>query len=524
MATGCRRIVRVRSAPPFDSTLCAANSPVNRDQIVSNALLGASVGLSTFAAVVWLCAPHLAGASLVVRGLIALAPAALCVGGLLFELKRRRKAEASARHYLEELSRTDAVSLCDEQAATSAAAHLTPAWRSAVRRVWGLVAEQSQKLCDAEQARARAEIRSQRMAAERKQLADILAGLSDPVLAIDQYDELLLANPSAEQTLHFTSRLAEKRALENLVHCEQLVELLRDTRRRKAPSTRTTELSLVDADGNESAYRVTCRSLQTDAHDHDRNAPHGAVAVLHDIGQLRAIQKRNAEFVSAVSHEMKAPLSGIKAYVELLADGEAEDEATREEFLGVINSQADRLQRLVENLLNLARMEAGVVEVHKQPRSLNELMEESLNIVQPSAEAKNITLVSDLSPMYLDVHADRDMILQAAINLLSNAVKYTPCGGRVTLRTRMEDNQVLFEVEDTGVGLSPEDCARVFEKFYRVKKDSHMAQGTGLGLALAKHIVEDVHGGSLTVESELGKGSVFRVLLPNAGCLATAKN
>jgi len=122
--------------------------------------------------------------------------------------------------------------------------------------------------------------------------------------------------------------------------------------------------------------------------------------------------------------------------------------------------------------------------------------------------------------MYLGVLADRDMLLQSAINLLSNAIKYTPEGGRVTLRSRLVDNEVAFEVEDTGVGLSEEDCRRVFEKFYRVKKDKTMASGTGLGLPLAKHIVEDVHGGRLTVQSELGAGSTFCVTLPNAGQMA----
>ena len=138
-----------------------------------------------------------------------------------------------------------------------------------------------------------------------------------------------------------------------------------------------------------------------------------------------------------------------------------------------------------------------MVNVSKQPRSLNELLEEAVRIVRPSAEAKQIQLASELSPLYLGVLADRDMLLQAAINLLSNAVKYTPSGGRVTLRSRLDDEQVRFEVQDTGVGLSEDDCRRVFEKFYRVKKDQEMAAGTGLGLPLAKHIVEDVHGGRL---------------------------
>jgi two-component system phosphate regulon sensor histidine kinase PhoR len=137
--------------------------------------------------------------------------------------------------------------------------------------------------------------------------------------------------------------------------------------------------------------------------------------------------------------------------------------------------------------------------------------------VVPSAEAKNIKLVSDLSPMYLGALVDRDMILQAAINLLSNAIKYTPECGRVVLRSRTADNEVIFEVEDTGVGLNEEDRNKVFEKFYRVKKDRNMAQGTGLGLPLAKHIVEDVHSGKLTVDSVLEKGSTFRVTLPSAG-------
>jgi two-component system phosphate regulon sensor histidine kinase PhoR len=213
---------------------------------------------------------------------------------------------------------------------------------------------------------------------------------------------------------------------------------------------------------------------------------------------------------------MKTPLSGIKAYVELLADGDAEDDATREEFLEVINSQADRLQRLIDNLLNLARIEAGVVGVNKRPQSLNELLEETLHVVQHAAEQKRIELESDLSPMYLGVLVDHDMAMQAAINLLSNAIKYTPEGGHVTLRSRLADNEVQFEVQDTGVGLSEEDCSRVFEKFYRVKKDQNMAPGTGLGLPLAKHIVEDVHGGRLTVKSQLGAGSTFTVSLPQA--------
>ena len=363
------------------------------------------------------------------------------------------------------------------------------------------------------------EIRCRRAASERERITTILSGLPEPILAIDDFGELLLANTAAEKMFHFDAKDARHQAIGQLVRCEKLVNLLRNTCHRKTATTYSEEIEIVDDPGHSQWFCASASKLQSPAGEDEqpKASTHGTVAVLRDIGSQKALQKRNAEFVSAVSHEMKTPLAGIKAYVELLVDGDAEDEATREEFLGVINGQADRLERLIDNMLNLARIEAGVVSVNKKSRSLNELLEEAVHVVQPTAEAKRIELVTELSPLYLGVLADRDMLLQSAINLLSNAVKYTPEGGRVTLRSRLADDEVTFEVEDTGVGLSEEDCRRVFEKFYRVKKDKSMASGTGLGLPLAKHIVEDVHGGRLSVESVLGAGSTFCVVLPNAG-------
>ena len=154
-------------------------------------------------------------------------------------------------------------------------------------------------------------------------------------------------------------------------------------------------------------------------------------------------------------------------------------------------------------------------QVNKVPLSLNPLLHEAFNVLVPAAEQKNMKLVNELSPLYLGVLADRDTLLQAAINLLSNALKYTPVGGTVFLRSRLNEDEIIIEVQDTGVGLSPEDCQKVFEKFYRVKKDKDMAPGTGLGLPLVKHIVEDIHGGKIEVESEVGKGSTFRLILPS---------
>ncbi len=482
---------------------------------LANWLAGASLALSVGFGFAWLGGTE----SWPLRAAALGGGLALAVGSVFVLERTQRRARRAAQLRLEALCRFGA----QDAYAGSIDGGLPPLppqnpWAGAVDQVRDAMVRLHRRVQDLEQAQAAIEIRSRRAATEAARIRRIFSGLADPILAIDNYDDVVLANRSAEQLFRIEPEKSETKALAQLVRCQKLVQLLTATRRRKTASQRVDEVEIADDQGQSHWYRATAVKLGADrADDYAEGADEVAVAVLRDIGDQKTLQKRNAEFVSSVSHEMKTPLAGIKAYVELLADGDAEDEATREEFLSVINGQTDRLQRLVDNLLNLARIEAGVVNVSKESRSLNELLEEALHVVQPSAEAKNIELRSDLSPLYLGVVADRDMLLQAAINLLSNAVKYTPGGGKVTLRSRLVDSMVRFEVQDTGVGLSEEDCRRVFDKFYRVKKDKEMAAGTGLGLALAKHIVEDVHGGKLAVESALGQGSTFAVTLPCAG-------
>jgi len=327
------------------------------------------------------------------------------------------------------------------------------------------------------------------------------------------------ANAHAEKLFEFDVAANVRCRIAQWQACDPLLDLLTELQRRPAGTARTADFEITDPSGAKRSYRVTARNHAATSPGATDSGLRGVVAVMQDISSQREIGRRHAEFVSAVSHEMKTPLSGIKAYVELLADPDVTDEKLREEFLAVINSQADRLQRLIDNLLNLARIESGVVKVHKESASLNELLKDVLDVVRPAAEQKRIELRADLSPMYLGALVDRDQISQAAINLLSNAIKYTPEGGTVTLRSRILDDRVQFDVEDTGVGISAEDCTRVFQKFYRVKSHSDMAPGTGLGLALAKSIVEEVHGGSLTLKSEVGRGSTFSVTLAAAGAM-----
>jgi len=485
------------------------NNTIQRYEV--KLLLVITIGL----AAAWVIEPTLPASSWVWR--LFLAIGCLAAAGAMFRLDamRQSSSERSAQRYIDMLCRLDHHDLADaELNGTLPCLPNNNHWQPIFSRVRECLVEYGCRADEAEHNWTSAEVKLRRVTNEYARLNDFANGLPDAALATNPYGEIVWANQAARKLFALEIDENSPVSAAKQLNCTALVDVLGDTLKRHSATHRTSELEIASASGRLCWYRLTCRALVGDSED-GKSELNGAVLVLADISSERGIQKRHAEFVSAASHEMKTPLSGIRAYVELLLDGEAEDDVTREEFLTVIDTQADRLQRLIENLLNLARVEAGVEKVEKQNHSLNELLEAAHSVVQPSSEQKQITLAVDLSPMYLGVFVDRDMLMQSAINLLSNAIKYTEPGGKVTLRSRMEENAAVFEVEDTGVGLSDEDCAKVFEKFYRVKKDQKMAPGTGLGLPLAKHIVEDVHGGSLTVSSHLGTGSIFRISLPS---------
>jgi two-component system, OmpR family, phosphate regulon sensor histidine kinase PhoR len=225
----------------------------------------------------------------------------------------------------------------------------------------------------------------------------------------------------------------------------------------------------------------------------------------------KEVAEMKNDFVSNVSHELRTPLASIKAYIEMLIDGEADDEKTKTEFYEVIQNEANRLSRLIDNILNISRIESGLVKINKQPQSLMVIVKEALEVIAPQAKLKNIKLDEHLMPAIYQTQADKDMLYQAVLNLLSNAVKYTPEGGTITVSATVDEakRQLVAKISDTGVGIPPKDLPFVFDKFYRAESNNRMAKGTGLGLSLVKHIVETVHHGRMFVESSVGKGSTF---------------
>jgi len=360
---------------------------------------------------------------------------------------------------------------------------------------------------------------------QKRNIEAIIYGIRDAVIVIDEFDRLSMANEGAGRLFNFDFRTSQQRPIDELIGTlegdkgkNEFVDFLRRSRKSKVRATRreiefSADLLKAPEDGGPKTFDCIVSCV------YDEKAQVcGVVAVLHDITREKQIQQMKNDFVSHVSHELKTPLASISAYSEMLVDGEAKDEQTRKEFYSVIQSQAQRLNRLIEDILNISRIESGLIKVEKEPVSLTILIEEQLQMIKSYAEEKNIEIIGKKPIVFDRVDADKDMISQVIVNLLSNAVKYTPAGGSIKIETEVDETADIARVSvtDTGVGIPADEIDHVFDKFYRVGANKGQAKGTGLGLNLVKQIVEKVHDGRVFVESEPGVGSTFSFELPLA--------
>ncbi|GAB4140212.1 MAG: hypothetical protein Tsb009_09450 [Planctomycetaceae bacterium] len=394
---------------------------------------------------------------------------------------------------------------------------------SHVQKTIGRLQEEQDESC---KARTELEARFQLRRIYAEQLKAALQLVETPILITDLHQNIRYHNPAAATLFRNRQQepvsalsvndspnpLADSSAVESKITLETFPEikpLLYDAcQRTDASDRRITEFEIT--------LNESVQTIQATVHNicEPNGSSLGCVILLEDISENRQEKNKYAEFISSLSHEFKTPMASIRAFTELLIDGDVEDEEEKQKLYVFIEEQIERLTRLVHNMLNLTRIESGVIEVTREDCELNDVLTKSFNTVLPTAEEKNIRMKSELSDLYLAANVDRDLLGQAMINLLSNSVKYTPAGGEVSLHSRMDEGQAVIKVRDTGMGIPAESLNHIFERFYRVPENNEAASGTGLGLPLVHYIVTELHNGRIDVESEVGQGTTMTVTLP----------
>ena len=340
---------------------------------------------------------------------------------------------------------------------------------------------------------------------ERSQLRTVLEGMVEGVVLTDPTGRILLANDAFRRIFNAQLPVEGRRPLET-ARVPALQEAIESALEADEPVTR--EIALGGA--QDKVIQASLASIREEAETV------GAVAVFHDVTELKRLERVRREFVANVSHELRTPLTAIKGYAETLRDGGLRDPETAAEFVRVIHRHAERLRALIEDLLDLAAVEQGEARIDLAPVALRDVAAQAEGVARPAAAGKRHTLTVDVPADLPRVLVDRDRLAQVLINLLDNAVKFTPEGGRIEVSGRFSSGRVVVSVKDNGVGIPPEDIGRIFERFYRVGRSRDRREGgTGLGLAIAKHLTQAM-GGTIEVESRPGAGTSFRVSLPAA--------
>jgi two-component system phosphate regulon sensor histidine kinase PhoR len=339
---------------------------------------------------------------------------------------------------------------------------------------------------------------------EKETLNTILRSMSDGVMVVDVQGRIMLINSILEDLLDSPQIVMGKSPVEVVRSAE-----LQDGFARVLETGETFNMQLsIATTGSDRVLDVTVTRLTPEG------KTQGAVAVFHDITELKRINKVRKDFVANVSHELRTPLTSIKGYAETICYGKVDDLVKAKSFAEIILKHANRLSALVEDLLSLTRLEGKRSAPTKREMNLGEVLDAAIQVVKPTAEKKHLSIETRLQPDRITAWADRDQISQALINLLDNAVKYTPEGGTITVLGKDTENEVQVTVQDTGIGIPREDLDRIFERFYRVDRNrSREMGGTGLGLSIVKHIIQG-HGGKIRVQSRLEEGSAFTFSLP----------
>jgi two-component system phosphate regulon sensor histidine kinase PhoR len=349
---------------------------------------------------------------------------------------------------------------------------------------------------------------------EKNRSAAILRGMVEGVAVIDASEHLAFCNEAFSEIVGMSAARAEGRPILEVIRQPEILELVR--RALAGEEGLQGEMEVGGVRRRIFGVTVAPVSPAMEGAAAQPGRPIGAVAVLHEITELRRLEQVRKDFVANVSHELKTPLTSIQGFAETLLGGALEDPKNSRRFVEIIRNHALRLSRLTDDLLKLSRIEAGKLGLELQPVSLFELIGGAVEAARPRAELSHLSLSSDCPPDLAPVRGDANLLREVLQNLLDNAIQYTPAGGRIDVSAAETDGFAIVTVADTGIGIPEAEQARIFERFYRVDAARSRELGsTGLGLSIVRHIVE-AHGGRVGVESAVGRGSKFFFTIPLA--------
>lgn len=349
---------------------------------------------------------------------------------------------------------------------------------------------------------------------ERNKFEAVLMSIVNGVVVCDNYDNVVLVNNAAKKMLEVEDEQILNTKIQ--MYCDTDGELCF---KEKIEQFKDTPLDIMENKPLEFNIEVGDKILKCVISPmFSKNQDYvGYVIVLIDVTKEVEIDKMKSNFISNVSHELRTPVTVLRTYIDTLYNHSDEfDEKTNKEFFEVINKEAARLQKMVNDILDFSRLEAGNVKVEKEMTNIVPVIEQEIKCMQVLAEEKNITFSIIKEPNLPDIPINVDSIERALNNLLSNAIKYSPENGRIKVRAELAKDPAYVEisVEDQGCGIPEEHQKKIFERFYRVENDTHTVKGTGLGLHLVKITIEKHHQGEVFVKSKPGDGSTFGFRLP----------
>ena len=340
--------------------------------------------------------------------------------------------------------------------------------------------------------------------AENAQFSTVLNTMADGVLITDSQGNVSLINPASAKLFGLKEKSAMGRSFAEVVRHHQLIDLWQRCQEERKEVTAAMEI------GRD-------LFLQAIVTPFDKQGVQGHLVILQDLTTVRHLQVVRRDFVSNISHELRTPLASLRVITETLQDGAYDDPETAVRFLNRAAAEIDVLTQMVEELMELSRIESGQVPLHLKGTAVSDLLLKPMDRLQPQAERAQVQLILDLPAALPKVLADPERVQQIVTNLLHNAIKFTPEGGKITLQAYQEaanQDEVVIAVHDTGIGIPKEDLGRIFERFYKSDRArTRGLGGTGLGLAISRHIVE-LHNGRIWAKSKENKGSTFYFTLP----------